>query len=247
MIVFLYIIFIILAGLLISVIMPEFLNDMNVGFCLFIIILFSACAFVIMLRKRFSFFKNLSDYIAILLSLSIVAEGVLIYFSQSDLPNGSEQAIIVAGSGLFVESRLTSELEERIDKALEIHMDFPNLPIVLSGGTDKNRSLPQCVAMQSYLDKQVKALGIATPTVITEDTSSGIIENVVNSFDKSGAESAYIIVSRHNTARTKLIADRISPDSTVIAADYPLSKYIIYYIRELGFALKSLVCDGIID
>lgn len=245
MLVFLYIIFIIILGLLISLIMPDFLSDMNTGFYFAVLGTFSLSALIIMLRKRTSFFKILSDYIAIVLSVAILAEGALIYFSANDAPKATEQAIIVAGSGLFVESRLTAELEKKLDKALEIYMENADLPIILSGGTDENRTLPQCVAMKSYLEKQVAKAEISMPKVIMEDSSSGIFENIKNSLEISGVSSAYIIVSRHSVARTKLIANRISPDSTVIGAEYPLSKYIIYYIRELGLSLKTIVSDGV--
>ena len=170
----------------------------------------------------------------------------MIYFSGNQISSGNEQAIVVTGSGLFVESRMTTELENRIDKALEIYSENPHLPIVLSGGSSDPLALPQSVAMQSYLTKRVNELGIAMPQIITEDASLGLYENINYSLKKTGTSSAFIIVSRHNVPRTKLILNRTSPHSTVIGTDYPLSKYIIYYIRELGYGLKTLVCDGII-
>lgn len=246
MIVFTIILLTVIAGLMISLVLPEGLSDINIGFYLIITGLFCVGALAVMLRKKWSFFKSLSDYTVIILSLVIIAEGVLIYFSQSEPHKGSEQAIVVAGSGLFVESHMTTELEERIDKALELYMDYPHLPIVLSGGANDPLALPECVAMQSYLTKKANELGIAIPQIITEDASLGLFKNINNSLEKTDVSSAFIIVSRHNVPRTKLILSRISPDSTVIGADYPLSKYIIYYIREIGYGLKTLVCDGII-
>ncbi len=246
MIVFIIILLTIILGLIISLVLPEGLSDINIGFYLIITALFCFGALAVMLRKKWSFFKTLSDYTVIILSLIIIAEGVLIYFSQNETFSGNEQAIVVAGSGLFVESRMTSELEERIDKALELHIDYPELPIVLSGGSGDPFTLPQSVAMQSYLTKKVKELGCTTPQIIAEDSSLGLYENINYSLEKAGVSSAIIIVSRHNVPRTKLILSRISPDSTVIGANYPISKYIIYYIRELGYGLKTLVCDGII-
>ena len=170
----------------------------------------------------------------------------MIYFSGNDIPSGNEQAIIVSGSGLFVESRLTPELEQRLDIAIELYRQNPQLPIILSGGTDENRALPECVAMKSYLENKVSALGLNSPMVITEENSTTIYQNIKNSFEKCGYLSAYIIVSRHNVARTKLISSRISPESAVIGADYPYSKYLIYYIREFGFTAKTLLLDGLI-
>ena len=246
MIVFIIILLTVIAGLMISLVLPEGLTDINIGFYLIITGFFAIGSLAVMLRKKWSFFKSLSDYTVIILSLMVIAEGVLIYFSPSETPKGSEQAIIVTGSGLFVESRMTTELEERIDKALELYMDYPHLPIVLSGGTSDTLALPQCIAMQSYAVKKVNELGIATPQIITEDSSLGLYENINHSLEKTEISSAFIIVSRHNVPRTKLILSRISPSSTVIGTDYPLSKYIIYYIRELGYGLKTLVCDGLI-
>ncbi|MFA7637506.1 MAG: ElyC/SanA/YdcF family protein [Monoglobales bacterium] len=178
MLVYIYIIFIIIFGLLASLVMPEFLNDMSIGFYFTVLGVLSLSALIIMLRKRTSFFKILSDYIVIVLTLSILAEGALIYFSANDVPKTTEQAVIVAGGGLFVESRLTAELERKLDKALKIYAENPELPIILSGGTDKNRTLPQCVAMKSYIEKQIKQSDLPMPKIIMEDTSSGIYENI---------------------------------------------------------------------
>ena len=245
MIVFLYIIFAVLAGLLISLFMPGFTDDLNFTLYLFVTGTFAISALIIMLRKFVSFFRTLSVYIAVFLSLFIVAEGTLIYFSGDAVPTGNEQAIIVTGSGLFVESRLTAELEERLDKAIEIYTENPTLPIVLSGGTDENRTLPQCVAMQAYLENQISDLGLETPMILAEDKSSGLYQNISMSLEKSGIEQAYIIVSRHNVTQTKLIADKLSPGSTVVGAEYPISKYIIYFIRELWFVLQTIAAIGL--
>ncbi len=246
MVVFSVILLTILTGLMISLVLPEGLSDINIGFYMLISALFAFGAMSVLLRKKWSFFKSLSEYVVIILSLAIIAEGVLIYFSASENPKGNEQAIVVCGSGLFVESRMTTELEKRMDKALELHMDYPGLPIILSGGTDDPLTHPQCVAMQSYLEKKATELNIPIPKTISDDTSTGLYDNISSSLEKSGVQSAFLIVSRHNVARTKIITNRISPDSTVIGTDYPVSKYIIYYIRELGYGLKTLVCDGII-
>lgn len=246
MIVFLVIIFAIIAGLLISLIMPGFSEDINVGFYLIITALFTISALIIMFRKRFSFFGFMSTYVAIFLSIFILAEGALIYFSANDIPSGNEQAIIVAGSGLFVESRLSVELENRLDVAIDIYSKNTHLPIILSGGTNENHTLPVCVAMQTYIEKKIDERGLEMPVIITEDKSVGIFENIDFSLKKSDISSAYVIVSRHNVARTKLLCSRLSPVSTVIGADYPASKYVVYYIREFGYTIKSVIFDGII-
>lgn len=245
MVVFLYIIFTIISGLLISLIMPGFTDDLNISYYISITSLFALCALIIMFRRHIPFFKTLSVYIAIILTLFIVAEGVLIYLSADEIPTGNEQAIIVAGSGLFVESRLSAELEERIDKAIEIYAKNSSLPIVLSGGIDENRALPECIAMKSYLEKQIKSAALDMPTIITEENSSGLYENIAFSLERINSGSAYVIVSRHNVLSAKLITNKLSPKSTVIGAHYPLSKYIIYYIRELWFAAETALFVGL--
>lgn len=244
--VIIFVLIAIAAALVISLVMPGCLNNMNVGFYLLITAGFAVSAVALMLRKSFSIFRTLAWYIMIFLVLFIAGETALIYFSADDMPKGNEQAIIVAGGGLFVESRLTDELEERIDLALDVYENNPQLPIILSGGTDKNRALPQSTAMKSYLDKQVKERGINPPRVIIDDKSSGLYNNVKASLELVEKNPAYIIVSRHNVARAKIMAYRLSPQSTVLGAEYQLSKYIIYYIREFGYAIKTAVWDGLI-
>ena len=253
------IIFVLIAialSLAISLVLPGCTDDMNVGFYLLILLFFAASAAIVMMRKSLKLFKTLSWYILAFLIIFVIGETALIYFSGDDIPSGNEQAIIVTGSGLFVESRMTDELKERIDLALEVYQNNPELPIVLSGGTDENRALPQSTAMKSYLDKQIKELGLPNPTIIIDDTSNGLYNNIKTSLAKltenvpeqvtSDSVPAYIIVSRHNVARTKLMTYRESPYSTVLGAEYPISKYIIYYIRELGYAIKTALFDGLL-
>ena len=245
MIIFSFICFLIVLALLISVVMPGFLNDINVGFYLTIITSFALAWFIILIRKRFSFFKTLSIYVCAFLTFFILTEAAMIYFSSDDIPTGKEQAIIVPGRGLFVESRLTDELAKRLDTAIEIYSQNPDLPIVLSGGTDADRALPECVAMKDYLEKKITVQNMDMPIIITEEKSTTIYENIKNSFEISGLNSAYVIVSRHNVPRTKILVNRLYKASTVVGADYPASKYIIYYIREFGFSVKTFLSEGI--
>lgn len=245
MIIFIYILFIILALLLISFFMPGFTSDLNISYYIAITTVFALSALIMLLRKHFPFFKTLSVYIAIFITLFIIAEGTLIYFSGDDTPTGNEKAIIVTGGGLFVESRLTSELEKRLDKAIEIYSENPSLPIVLSGGSGRDRTLPQAVAMKSYLEKQVNSQGLDMPVIIIEDASSGILENINYSLQKARTNEAYIIISRHNVPTAKIIKNKLCPDSTVVGAECPLSKYVIYYIRELWFSGKAFLMANI--
>ena len=91
MIVFIIILLTVILGLMISLALPEGLSDINIGFYLIITGLFCVGTLAVMLRKKWSFFKTLSDYTVIILCLIIIAEGVLIYFSPSEPPKGSEK------------------------------------------------------------------------------------------------------------------------------------------------------------
>ena len=241
-----FVLIIIAASLMTAMVLPGCTDDMNVGFYLLITAVFAISAAVVMLRKSFKIFSTLSWYIVMFLVLFAAGEATLIYFSADDIPGGKEQAIIVAGGGLFVESRLTDELEKRLDLALEVYENNPGLPIILSGGTDENRALPQSTAMQAYIDRQIKERELKPPEIIIDDNSNGLYNNVRTSLELAEKNPAYVIVSRHNVARTKIMTYRLSPESTVLGAEYPLSKYIIYYIREFGYAIKTAVWDGLI-
>ena len=90
MIVFIIILLTVIAGLMISLVLPEGLSDINIGFYLIITGLFAFCALAVMLRKKWSFFKSVSDYTIIILSLIVIAEATLIYFSGSEAPAGND-------------------------------------------------------------------------------------------------------------------------------------------------------------
>ncbi len=199
--------------------------------------------FSLMLRKRIRFFRTLSVYICVFLSIFIISEGIMIYYSGNTDANEQKSSILVPGDGMFVQSRITDELKVRLDKALEIYEKNLHLPIILSGGVDESRALPQCVAMKSYIEKQCREKNIPLPEIITDEVSLSLHDSL--DFITNLNTSSYVVVNRFNLPRVKLICSRLSPDSVVCGVDGVYSKYPIYYVRELGLIIAEIIENGL--
>ncbi len=206
-----------------------------------VILIFST--FSLMLRKKISFFRTLSVYICIFLSIFIISEGVLIYYSGNFTYGEPPSSILVPGDGMFVQSRITEELKVRLDKALEFYEKNPELPIILSGGIDESRALPQCIAMKSYIEKQCREKNIPLPEIITDEVSLSLNESL--DFIANLNTTSYVVVNRFNLPRAKLVCSRLSPESVVCGADGVYSKYPIYYVRELGLIIAEIIENGL--
>ncbi len=100
----------------------------------------------------------------------------LLSFGLHDTAKGSEDAIIVLGSGIRGET-LTVGLKNRLDEAIELFWHNDNAVIVVSGGQGPQESITEALAMERYL----LLCGIPQEKIIKEEQATSTYENFLYS------------------------------------------------------------------
>lgn len=96
----------------------------------------------------------------------------LLGFGLSDNIGGDENAVIVLGSGIRGEL-LTVGLKNRLDRAVEIYNDNPDVTIIVSGGQGPQEDITEALAMERYLLK----CDIPQEKIIKEEKATSTYEN----------------------------------------------------------------------
>ncbi len=123
---------------------------------------------------------------------------VLLGLGVTDTVTGNEDAVIVLGSGIRGEL-LTVGLKNRLDCAVEMYEDNPDIVIVVSGGQGPQEDITEALAMERYLLSRK----IPQTNIIKEEQATSTYENFVYSkqiLDKKFGENykaAYVTNDYH--------------------------------------------------
>ncbi len=123
---------------------------------------------------------------------------VLLGLGINDTVTGSEDAVIVLGSGIRGEL-LTVGLKNRLDCAVEIYENNPDTVIVVSGGQGPQEDITEALAMERYLLSR----NIPQESIIKEEQATSTYENFIYSkqiLDKKFGENysaAYVTNDYH--------------------------------------------------
>lgn len=123
---------------------------------------------------------------------------VLLGLGINDTATGSEDAVIVLGSGIRGEL-LTVGLKNRLDCAVEIYENNPDTVIVVSGGQGPQEDITEALAMERYLLSR----NIPQESIIKEEQATSTYENFIYSkqiLDKKFGENysaAYVTNDYH--------------------------------------------------
>lgn len=96
----------------------------------------------------------------------------LLGYGISDNIRGNEDAVIVLGSGIRGEL-LTVGLKNRLDRAVEIYNENPDVVIIVSGGQGPQEDITEALAMERYL----LSCGIESDKIIKEEQATSTYEN----------------------------------------------------------------------
>lgn len=110
--------------------------------------------------------------------VGVVAVGVtlLLGYGVTDNISGNEDAVVVLGSGIRGEL-LTVGLKNRLDRAVEIYSDNPDVTIIVSGGQGPQEDITEALAMERYLLR----CGVDSEKIIKEEKATSTYENFVYS------------------------------------------------------------------
>ena len=121
--------------------------------------------------------------------------------NHPDKPN----VIVVLGCQLWGENP-SPMLQKRLDKAYDLLVRFPDVPVVVTGGQGDDEVISEGEGMKRYLVRK----GISEDRIIVEDKSTSTFENIRNAFeitDKMGlSRDITIATSEYHVYRASLIA-----------------------------------------
>lgn len=106
--------------------------------------------------------------------------------------------VVVLGCQLWGEDP-SPMLQKRLDKAYELLEQYPDIPVVVTGGQGDDEVISEGEAMKNYLLKR----GISEDRIIVEDKSTSTYENIRNAFEITDAMG-------------------LSRDITIVSSDYHL-------------------------
>ncbi len=160
---------------------------------------------------------------------------------NSDNVDYKEDAIIVLGAGIKGE-KIGTNLQKRLDTAIDYHKENPNAVIVVSGGQGPYEDISEALAMERYLVSN----GVPQNQIIKEDRSTSTRENFEFSkklidlrFGEGEYKAAYITNGYH-IYRASLVAESVGFDGiTHIHAETPWYTAIPNGLREILAIMKT--------
>ncbi len=152
---------------------------------------------------------------------------------QSDLfIEKKADAVIVLGSAVHGDA-LSSILLSRMQTATAWVRQFPEMPIILSGGQGPGENVSEAKAMRNYLELQ----GVIPKHLLLEDRSTSTRENIQNSLQmlrEHGMKSGMILIitSDFHMYRAKMLMREHGVAALGLAAPTPVGVNLFYLIRE---------------
>ena len=116
--------------------------------------------------------KWLHIVVAAICLIIISFSGFLAFYGNYDNTQGDEDVVIVLGAGVRGE-RVTRDLANRLDKAVEYHAKNPKALIIVSGGQGIQERITEALAMERYLIKK----GIPAKKILKEEKATSTYEN----------------------------------------------------------------------
>lgn len=200
--------------------------------------------------KKLSFApKKILKYVVLLVILGITAFSLLLSIvlsSSHDQLQGEPEVMIILGC-LVKDTGPSQSLADRLDRALEHLVEFPDMTIIVSGGQGSNEPTTEAFAMANYLI----ARGVPKEQIYQEGNSSNTHQNLTFSSQlmrQEGITGEVVIVSSgFHLARAKLLWGRVGGNTETLSllaapvTDFP--SLIHSHIREPLALVKSFLFD----
>lgn len=177
------------------------------------------------------FFKNAIS----ILSICVISLMLFLWLtSYSDTSASKAKAVIVLGAAIY-EDTISEVLTERLDTAYTYAQKYPEIPIIVSGGTLRNQTRSEAQAMQDYLVKK----GISPNRIWKEEKSTSTQENFRFSkqlLEEKGINTSEIvyITNRFHIYRAKQFAQAEGfLNMKSVPAPTPLRYVLPSYLREV--------------
>ena len=174
------------------------------------------------------------------IAIFVVIEGLIIHEANDKYRQASDY-VIVLGARLYG-STPAPLLRYRLDTAVSYHQQFPDTPIIVSGGQGRGEEISEAKAMKDYLI----AKGVSEDNIIEENQSTNTYENI--KYSKRIIESltnedydVVIITNGFHCYRSRILAHKFGLNVHTYAAKENLDTAPHYYIREFFGCLKDIL------
>jgi uncharacterized SAM-binding protein YcdF (DUF218 family) len=175
--------------------------------------------------------------LAVGLALFLTLQGLILSGSHTDAAEAD--CIIILGAGLR-NGAPSLILQRRLNAAIGYLHEHGDVPVVVTGGLDRNETITEAESMFRYLVNH----GVDESLIIKEEKSTSTRENLafaVALMEEHGLSAERIkvavVTNEFHLYRAKLIAKKLGLDAVGISAETPyLNVRALYSFRE-AFAL----------
>lgn len=138
-------------------------------------------------------------------------------------------AIVVLGAQVRADGTLSVQLQWRLDKALEIYRDYPQL-IVVCGAKGMDEPVTEAEAMRVYLVEN----GVPEDQVLIDDSSFNTRQNLSNAKKllPEGAKNVLIVTSNYHLPRALALASDVGLEACGVGSPIKLVYWPKNHFRE---------------
>lgn len=166
-----------------------------------------------------------------LLLIILIIYPFIILISALNISNFSADYLVILGNALN-NNKISKVLYFRLNKALKVLKNKPNLLIVTSGGITSNNIYSEAEVMKQYLIEN----GIDSNKIIIEDKSKNTIENILFIKNIVKDNKTIILSSNYHILRIKLITKLLKLNNVkYISCFTPIKDLIKHLIIEEVF------------
>lgn len=175
-------------------------------------------------------------------SLILIVEGYLLYRGTEDRSSLSADAVIVLGAGVNGENP-SLVLQSRITAARRYMQEYPDIPVVLSGGQGPGEDITEAECMRRALEGEGAELILEERSTSTEENlafSKELLEQ--RGIDPQNSTIA-IITNDFHVTRACMLAGQQGYE-TVFGVSAPVPWWwlqVNYYLREAFALMKDMI------
>lgn len=197
-------------------------------------------------EKPRPYWRKLRRIAAAVLSLALVAEiafsGVMLFFIVGNAPpSGADVTIVVLGCAVRGDQP-SLMLRYRLEKALTELEDYPDAPVVVSGGQGNGENISEAQAMYNWLVNH----GVSPEQIYREDQSTNTRENLEFSAQVIDTEQlprrVLVVSDGFHLLRGAIYARRAGLDEVYTAGGKtPWGLLPSYWIREQLAVMQAVL------
>lgn len=174
------------------------------------------------------------------IALILVLE-MLMMTAASAEPEDDAGVVIVLGSGIFPDGRLSLSLRSRLDAAYDYLTAHPDVKCIVAGGQGDNEPISEAQAMQRDLISR----GIDVNRIYVEAESTSTEENLTYALDimeqNNLSGKAAVVTSDYHIFRALLLAERLGLDAFGIPSPTSWRVWLSDQVRECLAIVKTVV------